>query len=69
MEDITEDQLHKSLAEFMSDKDYEVKILKGPCDKDNAEVLKHFKEEGFEVFPQVMTTDNKVCTIIMRKRK
>jgi len=69
MKDVTEDQLHKSLADFMSDKDYEVKILSGPCDKDNSEVIKRFKDVGFEIFPQFMITDHKECSIFMRKRK
>lgn len=69
MKDITEDQLHKSLADFMADNDYELKILRGPCEKDHSEVIKDFKEKGYEVFPQAMTTDHKECSIFMRKKK
>lgn len=69
MRDITEEQLHKSLADFMSDPNYEVKILKGPCKKDHKEAIEHFVKEGFEVFPSVMTTDHKECSIFLRKKK
>jgi hypothetical protein len=69
MKDITEGQLHKSLYDFMSDSKFEVKILNGPCDKDHAEVIEHFKQQGFEVFPYVMTTDHKECSIFLRKSK
>lgn len=69
MKDITEEQLHKSLFEFMSDPSYEVKILKGACEKDHKEAIDLFVKDGFEVFPNVMTTDHKECSIFLRKKK
>ena len=69
MKDITEDQLHKSLNDFMSDSAYEVKILRGPCEKNHNEAIELLKKQGYEIFPEVMTTDHIECSIFMRKRK
>ena len=69
MKDITEEEQHKSLNDFMSEEGYEVKILKGPCDKSHDEAIEHFKKEGYEIFPHVMPTDHEECSIFMRKKK
>ena len=68
MTGITEEQLHKSLTDFISDSSYKVKFLKEPCEKDHKETIEHFINEGFEVFPSVMTTEHKECSIFLRKK-
>lgn len=57
------------LAEFMADPNYQVSIASVDCDKDPKELIKHLIEQGFEVWPELRTSDNKKCDVIYRKLK
>lgn len=57
------------LAKFMADPKYDVTIASSDCDKDKEELIKHLKEQGFEVWPEIRTSDHKKCDVIYRKLK
>lgn len=54
------------LAKFMADPNYDVKIAFGDCEKDHEELIKHLKKQGYEVWPEIRTTDGKKCDVIYR---
>lgn len=64
-----EDELHSRLKNFLDTARYEVKTIVGPCNKNHDEVMEHYKSQGFEVFPEVLTTDHKDCRILIRRKK
>jgi hypothetical protein len=59
----------KALADFMSDSDYEHKIACGDCKRNFNELISELKNRGYEVWPEVRTSDNKECCVHYRIRK
>lgn len=57
------------LAEFMADSNYKVTIASADCDKDPSDLIKHLIEQGYEVWPELRTSNNKKCDVIYRKLK
>lgn len=68
---MTEDEFHKKLFEFISEKGYKSSFYCFRCDDKNdadiEKIITDFKNNGYEVFPNQSQVDEE-CKIHVRKK-